>query len=137
MKTKFIEACNSRGGKKINWGKFAVCQFDAEELQRRATQDELGCSLVLSQGWDATFLWVLDLATGEGACFRPGGSPHADLDKHRIWVCPMFEPFLTWLYQQDLSDLDALPNYVEFDESKAPGALYGHRRPGPAGTSVA
>ena len=58
-------------------------------------------------------LVVLDLQTGEGAIFMPGGLAAADLDKHGIWVCPLFEPFLAWLYKQDLSDLDALPAVVE------------------------
>jgi hypothetical protein len=38
----------------------------------------------------------------------------------------MFEPFLTWLYAQDLSDLQALPDYVELPD--APFALAGYRR---------
>src|SRR6266702_1985984 len=55
------------------------------------------------------------LRTGEGAFFRVHrqGVASADLDKHQIWVCPMFEPFLNWLYKQDVSDLDQLPSLVD------------------------
>lgn len=44
-----------------------------------------------------------------------------------IWICPLFEPFLTWLYQQDLSDLEQLPDTVEID---APFSMQGYRRSG-------
>lgn len=40
----------------------------------------------------------------------------------------MAEPFVEWLYQQDLTDLDALPRYVEFPDAEF--ALAGYRRPG-------
>jgi len=51
-----------------------------------------------------------------------------DPDKHQLWVCVLFEDFLTWLYKQDLTDLQALPQRVELDTESA---LWGHRRPGP------
>jgi hypothetical protein len=44
------------------------------------------------------------------------------------WVCPLFEPFLAWLLAQDLSDLDALPDFAELPD--APGAMFGYRRAG-------
>jgi hypothetical protein len=51
-----------------------------------------------------------------------------DLDKHQLWVCVLFEDLLTWLYKQDLIDLQALPRRVELDTESA---LWGYRRPGP------
>jgi hypothetical protein len=43
---------------------------------------------------------------------------------------PLFEPFLNWLYQQDLTDLEKLPALVEFTFEEAPPALHGYRREG-------
>jgi hypothetical protein len=71
---------------------------------------------------------VTDLQTGEGAIFRPGGLASYDLDKNQLWVCVLFEDFLTWLYKQDLTVLQALPRRVELDTESA---LWGHRRLGP------
>ena len=79
--------------------------------------------------------YKLRLQTGEGAMFRPGGSPAADLDKHAVWVCPLFQPFLAWLYEQDLTDLDALPAHVELPDAEF--AFAGYRRPGLARKSGA
>ena len=121
VKTKIIEATSNSG----NWGKFMVCRFTDEwriksgisnVLPGKARPpeeppDQLG--LLRRVGWHELHLVVLDLQTGEGAIFMPGGLAAADLDKHGIWVCPLFEPFLAWLYKQDLSDLDALPAVVE------------------------
>jgi len=87
--------------------------------------------LLSTRGWSHDHVWVLDLETGEGACFRPGGLAHADLNKHRIWVCPLFEPFLEWLYDQDLTDLTVLPDLVTLTLKEAPFSMFGYRRPGP------
>jgi len=46
-------------------------------------------------------------------------------------VCPLYEPFLTWLYTQDTTDLDKLPDFVEIDVKDAPFAMSGYRRSGP------
>ena len=124
MITKFIEATN--GG--INWGKFVVCRFDGAEWHRESAVSE-GERLVRSQGWSFEHLFVLDLSTGEGAMFRHGGFAPADLQKHLIWVCPLFEPFLAWLYKQDVSDLEKLPAHVDLPD--APAGYHGYRRPGP------
>ena len=78
---------------------------------------------------DVVTLGVVGLPAG--AVFAPGGSPSHDLQKHRIWVCPMYEPFLNWLYKQDLTDLDKLPAMVNLKDAEF--VLYGHRRPGPEG----
>lgn len=127
MKTKFIEASNG-----VNWGKFVLGRFDAAEWKTRsAGEPTMTRALIVSQGWTEEHIWVLDLATGEGAYFRPWGLASYDLEKHRIWVCPLFEPFLTWLYKQDLTDLDKLPPKVELSLKEAPFAMQGYRRPGP------
>lgn len=128
MRTKIIEATQSRDGG-FNWGKFLVGRMDTE-WGRISAVGPSGRILLDACGWSRDFLWILDLQTGEGVFVRPGGSAHADLDKHQVWVCPMFEPFLAWLYQQDLTDLDALDDLVELPS--VPGALAGYRRPGPA-----
>ena len=134
MKTKIIEARNAEVG---NWGKFAVGrfkfavgQFTSDEWSRRSVLPgaESLTPLIWRLGWRPDNIWVLDLQTGEGALFKPGGFAPADVTKHAIWVCPLFEPFLTWLYQQDLSDLDHLPDLVDLE---AAFAMSGYRRPGP------
>lgn len=127
MQTKIIEVTNGPR----NWGKFLVGQMDEEWRHRSEVDPDSALKLLRQLGWTPEFLWVLDLQTGEGALFRPGGHAHADLQKHAIWVCPMYEPFLTWLYRQDLSDLDKLPSLVDFTVEEAPPAYASYRRPGP------
>jgi hypothetical protein len=132
VKTKIIEAVQSKA-EPGNWGKFMVAEPDTEFGRKSAVNTEFSGSLLTSIGWTWQHVWVLDLQTGEGAFFKPGGLARADLEKHRIWVCPLFEPFLEWLYEQfrkaDDLDLDELPEVVEL-----PGAAFafaGYRRPGP------
>lgn len=127
MQTKLIEATNG-----INWGKFLLGRLDTEWSARSAMSDATPIPLLRQVGMAPDQMLVLDLQTCEGALFsvRPGGLPQADLTKHQIWVCPMFQPFLTWLYLQDVSDLDALPHVVEL---AAPAVLGGYRRPGVVG----
>jgi hypothetical protein len=124
MLTKIIEATNG-----FNWGKFLVARFDHEWRQRSAISDSK-TPLLRQLGWDPNFVWVLDLQTGEGALFavQPSAQARSDLNKHRIWVCPLFEPFLVWLYQQDISDLEVLPGIVQLPEAES--AFYGYRRQG-------
>lgn len=126
MITRFIEATNGPQ----NWGKFMVGRFTDEEWQRRSVVSnyyQSGWPTLLSAvGWSKPHVLVLDLQTGEGAIVCPGGSAPADLNKHQIWVCPLFEPFLTWLYKQDLLDLEKLPAHVDLPD--APFAMQGYRR---------
>lgn len=122
MKTKLIEATNGPQ----NWGKFLLARFDADEWSRRSEVD--GRSLIGGRGWTAEHILVLDLQTGEGAVFLPGGLARADLDSHKIWVCPLFGPMLEWLYKQDTTDLAALPDSVDLPD--APFAMSGYRRQG-------
>lgn len=129
MIVRFVEATqDAENG--LNHGKFMVARFNQEEWDRRCEIDaKLGSerSLIGRCGWTPKHVLVLDLQTGEGAIFMPGGMASADLDKHRVWVCPMFEPFLEWLYRQDLTYL-VLPPLIELPA--APPAVSGFRRPG-------
>ncbi len=133
MIRKFIEVTNHGDGG-INFGKFMVARFEADDVTYQS-QLEAGlgitASLIRGRGWGSEHLFVLDLQTGEGAMFRHGGLASADLRKHGIWVCPMFEPFLEWLYRQDVTDLDTLPALLELTEADAPSAFAGYRRSGP------
>ncbi len=138
MQTKIIEASQPGDELFTNWGKFAVMRFDAEEWERPSIvcpleetpmmrQLGMGTSLLAQRGWGPDHIIVFDIETCEGAGFNPDGSAHHDLIKHCVWVCPLFEPFLAWLYTQDLTDISALPDHVlveaEFD-------VHGYRRPG-------
>lgn len=139
MRTHFIEASHGGTG---NWGKFMVGEFEIEEWARRSELPEASTTrLLLGRGWrPQTHLLVVDLQTGEGAMFARRGLAAADLAKHAIWVCPMFEPFLEWLYayfkgqfqsiEAGLEDIQALPALVALDCPEK-SALSGYRRPGP------
>lgn len=127
MKTKIIECTNGPQ----NWGKFLLGVLDKEFAHE--SKVDPGRLLLTTTGYDSSMVWVLDLQTREGACFRPGGFARADLVKHRVWVCPLFEPFLTWLYTQadgERLDINKLPDHV--DLPYAPYEFRGSRRPGPA-----
>ncbi len=125
MKTRIIEASNALDGSGMNWGKFMLSQFDDAEWNYISALDKT--KLLHNRGWTREHIWVYDLQTGEGAIFRHGGLASADLNKHKIWVCPLFEPFLVWLYTQPL-DIDKLPALV--DLKGAASAVYGYRREG-------
>lgn len=132
MRTQFVEATNG-----FNWGKFMIASFEADEWRREehVTDEEhpptVPQPLLRGRGWGPDHRLIVDLQTGEGAIFYPHAHGHApaDLDKHRIWVCPMFEPFLAWLYDH-VDEIDDLPPVVEFTEAEAPSAMFGHRRTG-------
>lgn len=123
MQTKIIEVTNNE----LNWGKFMVARFDRAEWGYRSPISE--GPLLRNIGWSHSLIWVLDLQTREGAAFRHGGVASADLNKHKIWVCPMYEPFLEWLYLQDVTDLSKLPEMVNLPNAEF--ALAGYRRTGP------
>lgn len=128
MKTKFVEVTNN----KLNWGKFLIGDLDKEELAYRSKVDDT--LLVQGRGWGPGHLFVFDLQTGEGAWFKLGGYAASDLNKHRIWVCPMFEPFLDWLYEQHRQGVDpfSIPDLIDLPDAEF--ALAGYRRPGPKET---
>ncbi len=56
---------------------------------------------------------------GNGAIFRNGGGALADVKKNAIYFCPLFTDFLTWLYDQDLDQLDELPDKIEVPRGSA------------------
>ena len=125
MQTRFVEATNIDAGG-MNWGKFMVARFTSDEWARSS---QVGGRIMLAErGWTPEHVLVLDLQTGEGALFRPGGHAKCDLDKHQVWVYPLFEPFLKWLYEQDLAEIDRLPAVVKINNPAS--AMYGYRRPG-------
>jgi hypothetical protein len=121
MDTKIIETEGAG-----NWGKFMVARFTWERGYVSALPAAEGAQPLAR--WAPNILLVLDLATGEGALFQPGGLPAADLDKHQVWVCPMFGGFLEWLYRQDLTDLAALPPLVHLPDNQF--SFAGYRRHG-------
>lgn len=134
MNLAIIEASNG-----FNHGKFGVAAHTRQQWQHAGAlpEEPMGGRLLARLGWSRRHLWVLDLQTGEGAMFLHGGLASADLNKHKIWVCPLFEPFLAWLYTQRLPDdltlvdvwIQSLPAYVELPD--APADMHGYRRPGP------
>lgn len=134
MIARFVEVTNQ-----LNYGKVVVARFTPEEWTYRSQlPDNNGRRLLPSLGWGdqrlQTYL-VMDLQTGEGALFlleRPGAVQWSLNDKHQIWVCPMFEPFLIWLERWALENghpsPDTLPGLVELTEQDAPSAFRGYRR---------
>lgn len=127
METRFFEVTNG-----FNWGKFLVSRFDADEWARKARLEEAEeRPLLVGRGWAGDHLFVMDLQTGEGALFRHGGSATYDVEaKHHIWVCPMFIPFLTWLYTQPVKDVMTLPRLIHLTEAEAPSSMIGKRGDG-------
>ena len=123
MITKIIEATENT---KFNWGKFLVGQFDDEwEVSSSVACNK---SLLSIRGWTKEHFLVLDLETGEGAIFNHGGCAVSDLHKHRIWVCPLFENFLQWLYLQNFVSVMELPSFVNLGDVYT--AIWGYRREG-------
>lgn len=126
METRFVEVTNGPN----NWGKFAVCRFTAEEWQYRSVIDA-NRPLLAGRGWTPNHLLIVDIQTGEGAMFAPWGYASYDLnDKHKIWVCPLFEPFLNWLYVRYKAGgtFETLPVHVDLPD--APFDFRGYRREG-------
>lgn len=126
MKTRIIEATNNEQ----NWGKFMIGEHDVEYGHVSAIDGHL---TLHGRGWSPQQVWVMDLQTREGAGFLLGGLASVDLDKHGIHVCPLFEPFLTWLYayyntHNRTLDLDELPDLVQLPD--AAFSFAGYRRTG-------
>lgn len=132
MISTFIEATD---GTEFNWGKFMVARFTPEEYAHPSAIDT-GQRLLRAIGHGPDDVLVVDLQTCEGAIFTPNrhALASADLNKHRVWVCPMFEPFLAWLYQQDLTDLGKLPVLVNL--GNVPTSMQGYRRSGGVAATV-
>lgn len=129
MKSRYFQATQDRDTG-FNHGKFLVQVPDDVDWSVACAMDPQR-PLFAGRGWQRDkHVLVFDLETGEGARFLHGGYAKADLTKTRIWVCPLFEPFLAWLYQQDLTTLADLPQLVVLPN--APAALAGYRRDGDA-----
>lgn len=142
MRTTIVEATTGPQG---NHGKFLVGCFDTEWSYFSVLKSPMRAVLE-HEGWTADHLLVLDLATGEAALFRPGGSARDDLDKHGIWVCPMYEGFLVWLWDRynywvhetrgtivgPADFLKSLPSLVHLTFDEAPFSWTGYRRSGPS-----
>lgn len=142
MRTTIVEATTGPQG---NHGKFLVGCFDAEWSYFSALKSPVA-PVLDHEGWTPDHLLVLDLATGEAALFRPGGSARDDLDKHGIWVCPMYEGFLVWLWDRynawvkewsgrvvgPVDFILSLPPLVELTFDEAPFSWTGYRRSGPS-----
>lgn len=136
MRTRLIEVTNGPN----NWGKFLVGQFTDLEATH-ASMVDTGRPLLRAIGFGDLEPWllVLDLQTREGGLFSCRGQASADLNQHRVWVCPMFEPFLNWLYARwraadaagDRWWWEGLPAHVDLPD--APFAMQGYRRAGPRG----
>lgn len=128
MRTYLFEGVQDIGVP-LNWGKFMVGVPDLEWAARSEIDPETPYPLLQQIGWTPEHIWVFDLQTGEAAIFRPGGSARADLEKHRVWVCPLFEMFLTWLYRQNINTLHTLPRIVALPDAQF--SINGYRRLGP------
>jgi hypothetical protein len=128
METKLLEATNGP----MNWGKFMLGRF-TDELEVISAIDSR--PLVASRGWRQNHFLMVDLQTGEGSMFKLGGLARADINAHRIWVCPLFEPVLIWLYARYVG-LDhqvdpwwqTMPVHVDLPD--AAFAMQGYRRQG-------
>lgn len=143
MELKFIEAGhpvdeNGFGG---NWGKFAVGRWTGPELGEKTKYP--GCegqNIASLRGWGGDHVWLFDLQTGEAARFHTNNPIPVDvrhqLKTHKIWVCPMFEPFMVWLWghiRLHPDWWDTLPRTVELP-ADTPFDFAGYRRPGPQET---
>lgn len=134
MQNFFFEAVQDKNAPG-NHGKFMVGLFDKEwDIDSQVAP---GHELLALCGWGSRHLLVIDMETGEGSIFHPGGLASADLNtKHKIWVCPLFEPFLGWLYDQLgvrpvnvwAEWLTHAPKFVELPDAEF--ALRGYRRTG-------
>lgn len=137
MITQIVEATN----KDQNWGKFLVGKFDQKEWSTASaiTREYAPASttpILYARGWADHHRFVMDIETGEGLMVAPGGSAYHDLQKHSIWCCPMFEPFLAWWYTKwPEIDVGTFPEIVQLDDAEF--AMYGYRRPGPLGRKYA
>jgi hypothetical protein len=136
MESKIIEATNGPN----NWGKFLLLRPSADMWTYRSVIDDTGDDdlyrirqplLLQYCGWGPKHLLIVDLQTKEGFAVSIDRYMHRKLADHQIWVCPLFDPFLGWLAEQDVSDLNALPGAVDLPE--APVMQFGHRRSGPEG----
>lgn len=122
MDVKFVETTNGPQ----NWGKFAVLRFDDDDWKQKSAVD--GRPLLAGRGWGRDHVMVVDLQTGEGAFFFAGGIHKSDLDKHAIWVCPMYEATLRHVCD---GEHDPMKTEDHLDFPDEPFEYAGYRRQGP------
>lgn len=116
MIVKFIEASDGTAH-----GKFMLARMDAELATRSGLpgyEDEPLMTVGGRRKFNSHSTLVVDLQTGRGAALALDPFSYTKLDEGgRMWVCPMFRPFLKWLCLQGLGmgagDITALPSYVE------------------------
>lgn len=83
-----------------NWGKLAVGTFERHEWEY--VSHVAAEPLLARLGHGPSTRLFLDLATGEGALFDCSQGLLPQLARHKIWVCPMFEPGLTEFAKHDI-----------------------------------
>ena len=133
MEQVFVEVSDE-----ANWAKILLMKFGSEDLlvRSKVSGDFLLKSVDnnrrVKTGTNAEKVFVLDLQTEEGAFFFPRkeGNAKDDLESHEIWVCPLYLPFLIWLYANMPKELKEIPKLVEFPKSTHVH-YQGWRRPGP------
>lgn len=130
MRTRIVEVTNGVA----NWGKFLVGEFDEEWNRQTALpldpELKFDMPLLRQLGHSHQSHLIFDLQTCEGVALplpHKSSDAHCDLDKHRVWVCPMFEPFLAWLYV-NFTTLDALPEHLDLPDAEF--SMSGYRRSG-------
>lgn len=87
MKTKFFE-----GTDQFNYGKFMLGAMSLDELNTPCLETTGGVNQFI-HNTESKF-WILDLQTKEGAFFDLKFDIIPQLEKHQIWVCPMYPLFL-------------------------------------------
>ena len=117
--THLIEASDNAA-----YGKFLIARLDDELHASSALPGYEGSPLLRLGGlrrFNENSTLIVDLQTGNAAVFfiSNGGSWEADLNRTGpIHVCPMFRPFLKWLYEQKVpvhppAAIQDLPRFVE------------------------
>lgn len=135
MISHFVEV--THGTEMGNWGKFQLLQLQIEDVTYQSeVHKQMGESAPLLRqiGFQRNYIWFLDLQTLEGVAMPPPNGDAAThvkyyLDKHQIWVCLLYEPFVSWFWQQGFKSIKECPPLVELPD--APGGLHGYRRGGP------
>lgn len=103
MDTQIVVVDHTEGtGAIVSQGVFLVAEFEPSELE-----------VVRETGWGPQHRLVVDLKTGVGGLYRPGGDPFFDVCQDRK-VGPLFASFMKWLYGQ--GDPWALPAHVTLED---------------------
>lgn len=106
MITKLIETTDM-----FNHGKFLVGQMEGFELTQYLAIKDDGRQLSHVLHASPSKFWVLDCATCEGAFFDFSNDAYYQLERHQVWVCPMFPLFLEWAFEKFKQE----PNVLNWD----------------------